>query len=70
MPCGVVVSLSLWLAAQSIAGQSKLIVGARLARSGQPIAEAGDSQSAELVTLVEANLEDALLVELIINQRK
>ena len=58
------------MAAQSIAGQSKLIVGARLARSGQPIAEAGDSQSAELVTLVEANLEDALLVELIINQRK
>jgi len=58
------------MAAQSIAGQSELIVGARLARSGQPIAEAGDSQSAELITKVEVNADDARLIELIIDQRK
>jgi len=58
------------MAAQSIAGQSELIVGARLARSGQPIAEVGDSQSAELITKVEVNADDARLVELVIDQRK
>ena len=58
------------MAAQSIAGKSKLIVGARLARSGQPIAEVGDSQSAELITKVEVNADDARLIELVIDQRK
>ena len=56
--------------AQSIAGQETLIVGARLARSGQPIAEAGDSQSREAITKVEAKADDALLVELVIDQRQ
>ncbi|MBT5293369.1 MAG: hypothetical protein HOL40_06575 [Cellvibrionales bacterium] len=56
--------------AQSIAGQEILIVGARLARSGQPIAEAGDSQSREAITKVEAKADDALLVELVIDQRQ
>jgi len=58
------------MAAQSIAGQSQLIVGARLARSGQPVAETGDSQSQEAITAVAAVADNAVVVELIINQRK
>ena len=58
------------MAAQSIAGHSQLIVGARLARSGQPVAEAGDSQSLEVITAVAASADNAVLVELVINQRK
>ena len=58
------------MAAQSIAGQSQLIVGARLARSGQPVAETGDSQSQEAITAVAAIADNAAVVELVINQRK
>ena len=58
------------MAAQSIAGQSQLIVGARLARSGQPVAETGDSQSQEAITAVAAVADNAVVVELVINQRK
>ena len=58
------------MAAQSIAGQSQLIVGARLARSGQPVAEKGDSQSQEAITAVAAVADNAVVVELVINQRK
>ena len=57
------------MATQSIAGQSELIVGARLARSGQPIAEAGDVKSSELLVSVAATADDAALVDLLINQR-
>ena len=57
------------MATQSIAGQSELIVGARLARSGQPIAEAGDVKSSELLVSVAATADDAALIELLINQR-
>ncbi|MDB4453670.1 c-type cytochrome biogenesis protein CcmI [Pseudomonadales bacterium] len=58
------------MAAQSIAGQSQLIVGARLARSGQPVAETGDSQSQEAITAVAAVADNAVVIELVINQRK
>jgi len=58
------------MAAQSIAGQSQLIVGARLARSGQPVAETGDSQSQEAITAVAAVADNTVVVELVINQRK
>ena len=57
------------MATQSIVGQSELIVGARLARSGQPIAEAGDVKSSELLVSVAATADDAALIELLINQR-
>ncbi len=56
------------MATQSIAGQSELIVGARLARSGQPIAEAGDVKSSELLVAVATTADDAALIELLINQ--
>lgn len=57
------------MATQSIAGQSELIVGARLARSGQPIAEAGDVKSSELLVKVAASADDAALIDLLINKR-
>ena len=70
LPIDILLTENDKMAAQSIAGHSQLIVGARLARSGQPIAEAGDSQSLELITAVEANADDALSVALVIDQLK
>ena len=70
LPIDILLTENDKMAAQSIAGHSQLIVGARLARSGQPIAEAGDSQSLELITAVEANADDALMVALVIDQLK
>lgn len=58
------------MATQSIAGQSEVIVGARLARSGQPIAQAGDSQSEELAIAVMDTPQAAKVVELKINDRQ
>ena len=70
LPIDILLTENDKMAAQSIAGHSQLIVGARLARSGQPIAEAGDSQSLEVITKVEANADDALSVALVIDQLK
>lgn len=58
------------MATQSIAGQSEVIVGARLARSGQPIAQAGDSQSEELSIAVMDTPQAAKVVELKIKVRQ
>lgn len=58
------------MATQSIAGQSAVIVGARLARSGQPIAQAGDSQSDELSIAVMDTPQAAKVVELKIKHRQ
>ena len=57
------------MAAQSIAGESEVIVAARLSRSGQPIAVAGDSESEELTALVVTNKADAKMLELLIDRR-
>lgn len=58
------------MSVQSIAGHSQLIVGARLARSGQPIAASGDLQSSELLVEVAASPDAAALTELYINTLK
>ena len=70
LPIDILLTENDKMAAQSIAGHSQLIVGARLARSGQPIAAAGDSQSLEGITKGEANADDALSVALVIDQLK
>lgn len=55
------------MSVQSITGHTQLIVGARLARSGQPIAASGDLQSSELIVEVAASPDAAALTELYIN---
>lgn len=57
------------MAAQSIAGESEVIVAARLSRSGQPMAATGDSESDELTAPVVTNKADAPMLELLIDRQ-
>lgn len=70
LPADIVITERDRMAAQSIAGHQQVIVGARLARSGQPIAAAGDSESAELTVPVAASLDQAEVKLLTINKRR
>lgn len=70
LPADIVITERDKMAAQSIAGHQQVIVGARLARSGQPIAAAGDSESAELTIPVVASLDQAQPTQLTINRRR
>ena len=68
LPIEVLITENDKMATQSIAGQSELIVAARLARSGQAIATAGDSQSSEIRVAVAASADKAAVIELRINK--
>ena len=70
LPVEIVLTEQDKMASQSIAGHSEVIVAARLARSGQPIATSGDSQSNEFTVAVAASAASAKPVELLIDRQK